>query len=93
MPIVIEPAGSPAPLRLALSRQEWDLLWTVRAVAPGALKDSLMRLLMAVAEFVREPGCAEAQADGVPCDSASSDCEQCRRVTARLERLSVSLRG
>ena len=82
IPFAIRFAGG-GETRLSLSRQEWDLLWTVRAVAPGALKDSLMRLLMEVAEFVREPGCAEAQADGVPCDSVHADCECCGRALAR----------
>mgnify|MGYP001032170226 CR=1 FL=1 len=42
-------------------------------------------------EFVREPGCSEMQADGVPCDRSEADCEECRHVRQMLETLRLGL--
>lgn len=75
-----------------LDRGEWELMWALRDLPPGPRKQSLMQLLHAVVDFVSDPGCGEAQADGVPCATASSDCAQCRRVDGCLHELAAALR-
>jgi hypothetical protein len=40
----------------------------------------MKEMMAALVEYVREPKCAEMQADGVPCTSPAADCEQCHKV-------------
>lgn len=88
-------SGQPAPAveqqRLSVDQAEWDLLWALRDVPSGPRKDILMQLLRDIVSFVGEPGCAESQADGVPCSSPSTDCAQCRRVDSCLALLHETL--
>ena len=77
--------------RVSLAADEWELVWDSREVPSGPRKAALMRLLRDIVAFVAQPGCAEAQADGVPCSTASSDCAQCRRVEDCLALLHETL--
>jgi hypothetical protein len=44
-------------------------------------------MMTALVDYVREPKCAEMQADGVPCSSPTADCEQCLKVQTLLTTL------
>ena len=69
---------------IPLTASERDLIRDLRAIPDSALK---RRVLAAVDELLHlgcEPRCAEAQADGVPCGCARSDCAACNRVTERV---------
>jgi hypothetical protein len=77
--------------RVSLAADEWELVWDLREVPSGPRKAALMQLLRDIVSFVADPGCAEAQADGVPCSSVSSECAQCRRVDACLALLHETL--
>ena len=94
MRIVVRSQPSPAApadtQRLALSRPEADLVWRLREVPEGAVKDTLLRLLGDIASFVGHPACAESQADGVPC-AVTRDCGECQRVDACLALLHETL--
>lgn len=79
------------PQRLALDREEWELVWALREVPAGGLKSSTVRLLREIVDFVGHPACAESQADGVPCTSVSKDCTQCQKVDALLGLLHETL--
>jgi hypothetical protein len=83
----------PVALRLTLSRFEWDLIWDLRAIPPGAARDELQALLKDTVALVGEPTCFEAQADGIPCGSADAECAGCRRVRDGLVRLRQALAG
>ena len=76
-----------------LSVDERQLLWALREIAPSPLRDALAALLAELVDFVREPGCAEMQADGVPCPSAQAACEECRRLAAVIEDMRARLRS
>lgn len=76
-----------SPVSIALSAAEWRLVSELRAVPSSALKEKAFELFAAVLDFAREPRCAEVQADGVPCDTPSRDCEQCLHVDWMLETL------
>ena len=82
-----------ASQRALLDRDEWDLVWALREVPAGGLKDATVRLLREIVAFVGHPSCAQSQADGVPCTSVSSECAECRKVDALLGMLHDSLRG
>jgi hypothetical protein len=47
----------------------------------------LRALMAALEEGAGPPACAEAQADGVPCPSAASDCARCDRARTVFESL------
>jgi len=63
-----------------LSSDEWDLISGLREIPPSPLRDLMKEMMTALVEYVREPKCAEMQADGVPCASPTADCEQCEKV-------------
>jgi hypothetical protein len=48
-------------------------------------------VLTAMCELVREPRCAQVQADGVPCETPDSDCEECLRLKQVLADLRRNL--
>jgi hypothetical protein len=77
--------------RLSVDQSEWELVWALRDVPAGPRKDILTQLLRDIVSFVGEPGCAESQADGVPCSSPSTDCAKCRRVDSCLALLHETL--
>lgn len=79
------------PRRVALAADEWELVWDLREVPSGPRRAALMQLLRDIVSFVAQPGCAEAQADGVPCDTVTSECAQCRRVDACLALMHETL--
>ena len=74
-------------IAIALTPGERRMISALRDVPPGPLHDLCEELIERLFEFVREPRCPEMQADGVPCGSASADCEQCARVRTLLETL------
>jgi hypothetical protein len=84
---------APAVVHAVLSHEEAVLLERLRGVPPGPLRARLVRLLLDLIGFVREPSCAAAQADGVPCDSAHSSCERCRNVATVIADIDEALGG
>jgi hypothetical protein len=70
-----------------LDRGEWKLISALRDVPASPLRDLMQAMIAELTEYVKEPGCAEMQADGVPCASPSADCEQCQKVRSLLESL------
>jgi hypothetical protein len=74
-----------------LTVEEQRLLGMLRDIPPSRLRDSFIALVDDIANLVRDPHCAEMQADGVPCESAHAACDRCRRVVSILERLRAEL--
>jgi hypothetical protein len=72
---------------VTLSAEEWSLVSGLRTVPDSPLKARLLTLVETLLHFVAEPKCAQMQADGVPCTSASAQCEECLQVAALLEEL------
>ena len=70
-----------------LTRDEWELISGLRDIPPSPLRDLMHEMMTSLVEYVREPKCAEMQADGVPCTSATADCEQCLKVQQLLKTL------
>lgn len=81
-----------ANVHAILSREEWRLVSALRDLPPSPLRDRLMALLDELVDFVREPQCAEAQADGVPCETVRMACDQCQQLISLLELLRTGLR-
>jgi hypothetical protein len=50
-------------------------------------------LLGEIVRILREPHCAELQADGAPCPSAHTACDQCDRAAELVEVLAHKLWG
>ncbi len=78
-------------IAIALTPRERQMISALRDIPPSPLRDLCEELIERLFEFVREPHCPEMQADGVPCSSASADCEQCARVRTLLETLRSGL--
>ncbi len=70
-----------------LSPEEWRLIAGLRDIPPSPLRDLMSEMMSALVDYVREPKCAEMQADGVPCASPTADCEQCVKVRGLLTTL------
>lgn len=69
------------PTPMLLDAFEVRLVTTLRNMPDSPLKERVHALLERVMEFARNPRCPELQADGVPCERAEADCDQCRIVT------------
>ena len=70
-----------------LRKVEKRLLSTLRHLPPGAVRDAFVALVDELACFALEPRCAEMQADGVPCATATGQCQTCREAAQVLQRL------
>jgi hypothetical protein len=81
------------PFYVPLTAQEWRLVASLREIPTSPLRDLLTDLVQREVELVRDPSCAEAQADGVPCASVEVECADCRRVAEVLEGLRKRLRA
>ena len=67
-------------VRIALNPEEQRLIWAYRDVPSGQPRELLGQVLTALCELVREPHCAQVQADGVPCATPTTDCTECLRL-------------
>lgn len=74
-------------MQATLTSDEWRRLTALRDVPEGPLREELLALIDGLLEFVCDPGCAEMQADGVPCASAKAACDGCEKARAVLGRL------
>ena len=72
---------------LPLSREEQKLVLALREIPPSRLRDLMTTLVSELADFVADPRCAEAQADGAPCPTTDVSCDECRKLTSVLEGL------
>lgn len=75
-----------------LSCDEQTLISRLREIPDGAARTELVALLQDLCEFVCDPHCAQAQADGVPCRTVALDCEQCQEVVQALSALHACVR-
>jgi hypothetical protein len=67
-------------VNVKLNPEEWKLVAGLRDIPPSPLRDLMQEMMVALVDCVREPRCAEIQADGVPCETPAADCEQCLKV-------------
>ena len=74
-----------------LSTTEAEILTALRETPDGPLKTRLEEFLVELTRMVAHPGCAEIQADGIPCDKASADCEECLALDRMLQVLRSTL--
>jgi len=72
---------------VCVSDAELRILNSVREQPPGELRELYLGLLLELAAFLKEPSCAEVQADGIPCDSPAADCTVCLRLEELLRTL------
>ena len=78
-------------ISVLLSETEHDLLSALREMPDGSLKTRLESFLVDLTGFVSDPGCAQIQADGIPCGDASADCEECLMLDKMLKTLQSTL--
>ena len=74
-----------------LTLEELLLIEHLREIPSGAMRDELVALVGDLVDFARDPRCARAQGDGVPCLSSDLDCEECRRVAGVFTHLHRTL--
>ena len=70
-----------------LSATEHQILTALRETPDGPLKVRLEEFLLELTRKVSSPGCAEIQADGIPCGNAAADCEECLALDKMLATL------
>lgn len=86
---MVEPAMSESVPRLI--QQE---LGRLRLLRTRLWLDAHARLIRRVDEAIASalcPTCAEAQADGVPCEAATGACDHCARALVRIRLLRCEL--
>jgi hypothetical protein len=74
-------------VQMRLTRDERRIVAALRDIPPSPLRDLAQEVISRLVEFVREPRCAELQADGAPCDRSEADCEQCLKLRSIVESL------
>ena len=86
-------AADQVPVRVDLDAAEWALVRSLREVAPSTVRERAREVVGQLLAYVGSPGCTTQQADGAPCDTPKSSCDECDRVLqvlgdlkARLER-------
>ena len=76
-----------------LTPEEAKLVGALRALPESRLRDLMTTLVSELADFVAQPSCPELQADGAPCPTAETACDECQRVSWILEGLRSRLHG
>jgi hypothetical protein len=76
---------------VTLTPAEWRLIAGLRDIPESPLKAELGEVIDLAMALVRDPKCAQVQGDGVPCGSATADCESCERITGTLETIKRKL--
>lgn len=76
-----------------LTPEEWEIVSLLRDVPAGRSRRQLLALLRELVSFVASPSCAEMQADGVPCPTAHSSCDECQRIDSCLARMRYLVGG
>ena len=74
-----------------LNATEQQILNALRETPDGPLKIKLEEFLLELTRMVSNPGCAEIQADGIPCGAVSADCEECLALDKMLATLKSTL--
>ena len=77
----------------SLSRVEQRLIFALRELPEGSLRELCSALVAELADLGSHPTCPEAQADGVPCASAETSCDECRKVEALVRELRARVRA
>jgi hypothetical protein len=75
------------PLSIPLTTREHDLIRGLREIADSSLKSRILAVMDDLVRLGQEPHCADAQADGVPCGCAQSQCETCNSVFEEMDAL------
>ena len=78
---------------ILVTATEKKILASIRELPEGHLKHKLEAFLVDLTVFVRDPKCAQVQADGIPCESVQADCEQCMKVDHLIADLQRTLAG
>ncbi len=76
---------------ILVTATEKKILASLRELPEGNLKRQLDTFLTDLTVFVREPRCAQVQADGIPCENVQADCEQCMKVESLIADLQRTL--
>jgi hypothetical protein len=75
-----------------LEAAEWALVRSLREVAPSTVRERAAEVVGQLLAFVGSPGCNTQQADGAPCDTPKTSCDECDRVLQVLGDLQARLR-
>jgi hypothetical protein len=78
---------------VGLTPEEAKLVGALRALPDSPLRELMLTLVSELADFVARPSCPELQADGAPCPTAETACDECRKVSSILEGLRTRLNG
>ena len=70
-----------------LSVDEHALIGRLREIPEGPARTELLGLIQDLVNYVSDPRCGSAQADGVPCATVSGECEECQSVVRALATL------
>jgi hypothetical protein len=72
---------------MTLEPSEERLIKALRYLPESRLRDRVHRFMDELTVFIQHPRCGETQADGVPCQNAETDCDQCAHLSDMLEQI------
>ena len=76
---------------VSLTPGETRIVRSLREIADSSLRYRFEELLIQLTEYVRDPQCAEVQADGVPCPTPDRDCYFCLKIDELIESIRSSM--
>jgi hypothetical protein len=77
---------------VSLTPGETRIVQGLRGIADSSLRYRFEELLVRLTDYVRDPRCAEIQADGVPCPTPDRDCHFCLKIDELIESIRGSMR-
>jgi len=80
-------------LETTVTQTEMNLLRSIRNLPESLFKDRVQNFLLELTTFLDDAHCAEAQGDGIPCESTDHDCLHCERMQMMLTAIADKLRS
>ena len=76
-------------IQTTLSAEEWKIVMALREIPDSPLRAKVSGLLAELMRFIQQPRCLGMQADGFPCGTPSTSCEECRQMLDVLDDLAA----
>ncbi len=78
-------------IQTTLNTEEWKIVMALREIPDSPLRTKVAGLLAELVRFIQQPRCQGMQADGFPCGTPNTSCEECQQMLDVLDDLAARL--
>ena len=78
-------------IQTTLNTEEWEIVMALREIPDSPLRTKVAGLLAELVRFIQQPRCQGMQADGFPCGTPNTSCEECQQMLDVLDDLAARL--